>query len=241
MSNGWPLSRLNDDQMSNKVRVGHQPDNGIYVNWIAINTCNQQLSYKLIPPLIDPTRRQIHYSPPSVSIDDRISWKKTLDNTAVFLHTSRLVSPKPSEEFKIAQKSYGYRNVDIQKSQQLLGPLARWWFQTCFVSTPCKKMIHFDELIFKIGLKPPPPPTTTTTIRRRSLVRVNLSLSMRFGHFFPALRFFSFTRCHKLQFSSERMWKGTGVADGHRHLQEIYGLSASYLGERVWSRDDVFS
>ena len=60
-----------------------------------------------------------------------------------------------------------------------------------------------------------------------------------FADFF--LRFFSFTRCHKLQFSSECMWKGTGVADGHCHLQEIYGPSANYLGERVWSRDDVFS
>ena len=27
MSNGWPYSLLNDEQMSNKVRVEHQPDN----------------------------------------------------------------------------------------------------------------------------------------------------------------------------------------------------------------------
>ena len=59
-----------------------------------------------------------------------------------------------------------------------------------------QKMIHFDAFVFQIGLKPPPPtpptpppatPTATTTTTTRSLVGVNLSLSMRFGHFFQLL------------------------------------------------------
>ncbi len=93
---------------------------------------------------------------------------------------------------------------------------------------PPAKMIQFDKHIFFEWVEPP------TTLGF-------LTLPCAFAESFPLLRFFSFNRCHKLQFSSECMWKGTGVADGHLHLQEIYGLSAKkfflnffFFNKRNW-------